>query len=145
MTQYSYDFPRPALGTDVLLFSKTEFLVEILLIERKNEPFADYWAFPGGFVEEGESCEEAVIRELKEETGIIIHDIAQLQTFSKPYRDPRGWVVTVAFWSMVDKSKFSLIAGDDAKNAKWFSLNEMPKLAFDHSEIFENALELIQF
>jgi 8-oxo-dGTP diphosphatase len=140
---YTYSYPRPALGTDVLLFSKENGATEVLLIERGHEPFAGYWAFPGGFVEEGESCEEAALRELKEETGVELHSIQQLHTFSKPDRDPRGWVVTVAFWAWVEKSNLRPLAGDDAKSVKWFPLNELPKLAFDHQEILDKALRLL--
>ena len=134
---YAYDYPRPAFGTDILLFSKEKNEVEILLIEREKNPFAGYWAFPGGFVEEGESCEQAALRELEEETGLKLDAIQQIQTFSKPNRDPRGWVVTVAFYAWVEKSKLKPIAGDDAKNVQWFPLHRLPTLAFDHQEIFD--------
>lgn len=140
---FVYDYPRPAFGTDLLLFSRENNDVQILLIERAKEPFAGYWAFPGGFVEEGESCEEAALRELKEETGLHLNSIEQIGTFSKPNRDPRGWVVTVAFYAWVEKTKLKPIAGDDAKNVKWFSIHNLPTLAFDHQEILDKALALL--
>lgn len=142
---YTYDYPRPAFGTDILLFSRESNEIEILLIERLKEPFACYWAFPGGFVEEGESCEEAALRELEEETGIKLDAIQQVQTFSKPNRDPRGWVVTVAFYAWVEKSKLKPVAGDDAKNVEWFPIHDLPALAFDHQEIFDTALASLKF
>ena len=134
---FNYDYPRPAFGTDILLLSKESDETEILLIERLKDPFAGFWAFPGGFVEEGESCEQAALRELEEETGIKLDNIQQIQTFSKPDRDPRGWVVTVAFYAWVEKSKLKPMAGDDAKNVRWFPFNHVPTMAFDHQEIFD--------
>jgi 8-oxo-dGTP diphosphatase len=140
---YSYNYPRPALGTDVLLFSKEEHATYILLIERGNDPFKGYWAFPGGFVEEGESAEQAAIRELEEETNIRLTFLHQLATFSKPDRDPRGWVVTVAFYAFVYQHDIVPKAGDDAARLQWFPLSNLPKLAFDHREILDKALDLL--
>jgi 8-oxo-dGTP diphosphatase len=137
---YTYDYPRPAFGTDLLLISKEDDKIEILLIERLKDPFAGFWAFPGGFVEEGESCEQAALRELEEETGLQLFSINQIGTFSKPNRDPRGWVVTVAFYAWVEKSKLEPKAGDDAKNVQWFSIHSLPALAFDHQEILNKAV-----
>lgn len=141
---YSYHYPRPALGTDILLICKKNNENHLLLIQRKKEPFANFWAFPGGFVEEGESCEEAAARELWEETGIKIESatLKQLHTFSTPNRDPRGWVVTVAFWSFVN-ADIALIAGDDAQKVGWFPLHNLPPLAFDHQDILNKALDLL--
>ena len=137
---YCYYYPRPALGVDVLAFSKIEDEVFILLIERGREPYANHWAFPGGFVEEGESCEEAALRELHEETGLQIFDIEQVYTASTPGRDPRGWIVTVAFTAWLDKDKIQARSGDDAKNVGWFSIKNLPPLAFDHEQILHIAL-----
>jgi 8-oxo-dGTP diphosphatase len=134
---FTYHYPRPAFGTDILLFSKESHGIEILLIERLKDPFTGFWAFPGGFVEEGESCEQAALRELEEETGLELASIQQLQTFSKPNRDPRGWVVTVAFFAWVEKTELKPVAGDDAKNVQWFPIQHLPTLAFDHQEIFD--------
>ncbi|MBC7388861.1 MAG: NUDIX hydrolase [Opitutaceae bacterium] len=142
MTKYTYDYPRPALGTDMLLFSKQSNNIYVLLIERGNSPFKGYWAFPGGFVEEGESCEQAVLRELEEETGLVHSELLQIGTFSDPSRDPRGWIVTVAFAAWVRMEETRPIAGDDAKNVKWFSLNEIPPLAFDHAIILKKAISV---
>lgn len=134
---HTYHYPRPAFGTDVLLLSREGNEPQILLIERGREPFAGFWAFPGGFVEEGESCEEAALRELEEETGLKLESIQQFHTFSKPNRDPRGWVVTVAFYAWAEKSNLQPIAGDDAKNVRWFPIRHLPPLAFDHQEIVD--------
>ncbi|MBC7388275.1 MAG: NUDIX hydrolase [Opitutaceae bacterium] len=140
MPKYTYDYPRPALGTDMLLFSRQQEKIYILLIERGHSPFEGFWAFPGGFVEEGESCEQAVLRELKEETGLEHSELFQIGTFSEPQRDPRGWIVTVAFAAWINMQKTKPVAGDDAKNVKWFSLNEIPPLAFDHAIILKKAI-----
>lgn len=140
---FTYNYARPALGTDILLFHKEKQAIEVLLIQRKHEPFAQCWAFPGGFVEENESCEQAALRELQEETGIPQLPITQLYTFSRPDRDPRGWIVTVAFWAWVDKTALRPFAGDDAQHLAWFNLEELPKLAFDHQEIMDKALALL--
>ena len=124
---------------DVVLFRLNNSNSEILLIKRKNEPFKDDWALPGGFVDENEDLADAAVRELFEETQIQIKDLEQLQAFGKPFRDPRSHVVTVAFMGCVPENTIAK-ASDDAKEAKWFSVNDLPKLAFDHDEIIKFAL-----
>lgn len=143
MSKHCYDYARPALGTDILLFSERGGEYHTLLIERGNEPFKGFWAFPGGFVEEGESAEEAATRELQEETGLQITHLKQLGAFTRPGRDPRGWIVTVAYYAFVDIEQLSPTAGDDASKAEWLPLTSLPKLAFDHQEILDKALDLL--
>lgn len=142
---YTYHYPRPALTADCVLFSFKGNYGYVLLIERKNPPYAGHWAFPGGFVEEGESAEEAARRELREETGLYVDTLSQFHTFSRPGRDPRGWTVSVAFVAVVDCELLLPIGGDDASNAQWFSLDKVPPLAFDHAEILQKALEEVSF
>ena len=113
---------------------------EILLIERRNPPFQNHWALPGGFVNLDESIENAAKRELFEETGIKNIPLKQLQSFGNPERDPRGYTATIVFWGMVEKN-IKVKAGDDAKNVKWFSVNRLPNLAFDHDKIIKFAIE----
>ena len=138
---YTYDYPRPALTVDGLIF-RTSSEIEILLIQRKFEPFKNHWALPGGFVEMDEDLVDAAHRELEEETGITGLELQQLQTFGKPGRDPRGRVVSVVFWGKcIDDSNLS--AGDDAKEAQWFAVSKLPKLAFDHEEILKVGFEKI--
>src|SRR5947209_8750612 len=110
---YCYEFPRPSVTVDIVLLS-TEPRPRVLLIKRKAEPFASKWAFPGGFVDEGESLEAAAKRELKEETGLAVEGLEQLQTFGDPGRDPRGWTVSVVYVARVDPAKLKPAALDDA-------------------------------
>lgn len=138
---YCYKYPHPAVTADCIVFNKEE-TIKVLLIKRKNEPYKDCWAFPGGFINIDESAEEAAIRELKEETGLEISKIEQLKAYSNPDRDPRERVITIAF---IAESKNKDVRGsDDAKEAKWFDISNLPPLAFDHFTILQNALEKIK-
>lgn len=136
--KYSYDFPRPALTTDAVLVTR-EARPRVLLIRRKRDPFAGKWALPGGFVEEGETLSEGCAREVKEETGLDAGDWEQLFAAGDPGRDPRGWTVSVVFLGRVDAG--TPTAGDDAAEAGWFPLDELPELAFDHAMILRRARE----
>ncbi|MCF6171584.1 MAG: NUDIX hydrolase [Bacteroidales bacterium] len=135
---FTYAYPRPALTVDAVVFRESGMLMEVLLIRRKNPPYSGSWALPGGFVEMDESLEEAVHRELFEETGVKDLHLRQLQAFSTPGRDPRGHTISVVFWGVLEKNQ-EILAGDDAKEVAWFDLNRLPKLAFDHNEIIEVA------
>jgi 8-oxo-dGTP diphosphatase len=136
--KFTYDYPRPAVTADIALVT-TEARPRVLLIRRKNEPFADCWALPGGFVDEGERLIDAAKRELKEETGLEQIVLEQLHTFGDPGRDPRGWTVTVVYLARVDADRLKPIAADDAAEAAWHPLDKPPKLAFDHAEILERV------
>ncbi len=114
--------------------------LSVLLIKRLYEPFKGKWAIPGGFLLAGESLEQAVERELKEETGIKVNYLEQLYTYGNPDRDPRSHIVTVAYYGLIRRSKFELYASTDAEDAQWFNINKLPKLAFDHQTIFDDAL-----
>ncbi|MDX2302695.1 MAG: NUDIX hydrolase [Microscillaceae bacterium] len=143
---YTYDYPRPALTADCVIFGRdeNEEKLKVLLIKRAYEPFQGHWAFPGGFVDENESVEQAAQRELMEETGVTNIAMQQLYAFSKPGRDPRGWVVTVAFFTVVHIADCKVQAGDDASQAEWVPLDEIQTMAFDHQEILKMALERIK-
>ncbi len=141
---YSYTYPRPSVTADVVCISKTDEL-RILLVKRGREPFRGYWALPGGFVEIDEDLEEAAKRELKEETGLETEALTQFRCFGAPGRDPRGRtisIVHIAYYNGDDFRK-KVNAGDDAAEAKWFDLKNLPPLAFDHDKIVEEALKEI--
>lgn len=130
------------LTVDVVLIKMSQSRKQLLLIQRKKDPFQNFWALPGGFVDENEDLEVAALRELSEETGIQISAATQLKTFGTPHRDPRGHMVSVAFFAFADENA-APIAADDAADAKWFFINDLPKLAFDHDEIINFALSKI--
>lgn len=127
---------------DAVIIKKTTDY-ELLIIKRKNEPFKDCWALPGGFVDENEDLETAAKRELEEETQIKIDSLQQIGAFGKPFRDPRSHVVSVAYFGEVPANTIA-IASDDAKEAQWFPIKNLPTLAFDHLEIIEKALKIFK-
>lgn len=137
--KYSYKYPRPALTVDAVVFRKEASKTEVLLIQRKNTPFQESWALPGGFVDMDETLETAVHRELFEETGLKKILLTQMHAFSTLGRDPRGHTISVVFWGILENEQKPK-AGDDAQSAKWFDLNKLPKLAFDHAEVVEMAI-----
>lgn len=133
---YTYEYPRPSITADIII---TDTLNNnILLIQRKNPPFQDMWALPGGFADEHETLENTASRELQEETGVNISRLKQFKTYSTPGRDPRGWTISTVFFGEANiKNMKEAAAGDDAKAIKWFPINELPKLAFDHQTILK--------
>ena len=135
---YTYEYPRPAVTVDAILIDKTNE-PEILLVNRKFYPFEGMWALPGGFVDIDETLEEAVIRELEEETGITGIKLEQFGAFSEINRDPRHRTISVIFIAFVEKETLQITAGDDAADAKWFKLKNIKELAFDHFEIVKLA------
>lgn len=137
---HTYRYPRPALTVDIVVFGLDAEDLQVLLIERDGKPFRGQWALPGGFVDVGESPDDAARRELEEETGLIEIFLEQLYTFGNPGRDPREHVVTIAHYALVNLNEHDVKASSDARNAAWFSINDLPKLAFDHSEILKVAL-----
>jgi 8-oxo-dGTP diphosphatase len=139
---YCYEHPRPAVTVDIALFHRSGRDVEVLLIKRAREPFKGLWAFPGGFVDENESLEDAAARELLEETGLRRVNLAQIGAFGDPGRDPRGHTVSVVFAAMVSQ-RINAHAADDASDAAWHSARRPPELAFDHRKILRMALKRI--
>ena len=136
--KHCYDYPRPAVTADIIILRKNNDRHFVLLIERKHPPFEGMWALPGGFLNMDETLEEAALRELQEETGITGVELKQFHTFSKVNRDPRHRTITTVFIGYADDN-ISPQAGDDAANVKWFDLNELPPLAFDHWEVMEKV------
>jgi 8-oxo-dGTP diphosphatase len=116
--------------------------LQVLLIERGIEPYKGHWAFPGGFLKMDETAEEGAKRELKEETGLADAYIQQLHTFSNPDRDPRERVITIAYYALVKIQEVK--GGDDAASARWFPLDEIPPLAFDHDYILRMATQRLR-
>ena len=135
---YTYNYPHPAVTADCLVFAHTDEGMKLLLIQRKNEPWKGKWAFPGGFMDIDETTIDAARRELKEETGLVVGELHRVGIFDAVDRDPRERIITVAYYTILDKP--AEVSGlDDAAQAKWFSLTELPDLAFDHKEILQEA------
>ena len=139
---YTYDYPRPAVTTDCVIFGYDGKELKVLLIERGIEPFKGCWAFPGGFLNMDEDALAGARRELKEETGLENAFIEQFHTFSEPGRDPRGRVITIAHYALVKIQEVE--GGDDAAQARWFSIGEVPPLAFDHDRILRMAMSRLK-
>ncbi len=138
---YTYDYPRPMLTVDGLLVRADRPELEILLIQRGHDPFKGRWALPGGFVEIDEPIEAAVHREVAEETGLSGIPFFSAGTFGKPGRDPRGRTISVLFVGTIPLQMHpDAHAGDDARNARWFPRNQLPELAFDHTELVQQGL-----
>ncbi len=135
---YTYDYPRPMVTVDIILTTQ-KHPSEILLIQRKNPPFENTWALPGGFVDMDEDLKDAAIRELKEETGVDYPDLKQFKTYGTPQRDPRGRTISIVFYASTP-NKIDAIGMDDAAEAAWFPLEQLPPLAFDHQVILEEFI-----
>lgn len=126
-----------AVTVDAVVLNNQNNKPKVLLIKRKNDPFKNKWAIPGGFLEKDENLEYGAKRELEEETGLKIDTLIQLKTYGGVDRDPRGRTISIAFIAITQQQEVK--AADDAVEAKWFNLHELPSLAFDHSEILEDA------
>lgn len=137
---YCYKYPHPAVTADCLVFGHCGGAVFLLLVERKHEPCKGQWAFPGGFMNIDETADDAARRELWEETGLRVTEVRQIGAFTKVDRDPRERVITIAYRADVDGTP-AVLGGDDAAKARWFALDALPPLAFDHGEILEKALD----
>lgn len=142
--KYTYEYPRPSMTADCVIFGFDGEQLKVLLIERGVEPFKGSWALPGGFMKMDETIEQCAIRELREETNISDVYLEQFKVFSGITRDPRGRVVTVAFIALVRPSDYKVIGGDDASNALWFNARQLPPLAFDHYEIIDCAIHYLR-
>ena len=139
MKEFCYKYPRPAVTTDCVVFGIEGNTINVLLIKRGNEPFKGLWALPGGFLNPDETAEEGALRELREETGLEAAEVEQLHTFSDPKRDPRDRVISIAYMAIVKLQEVK--GGDDASDARWFPIDNLPELAFDHDWILQKGLE----
>lgn len=140
---YTYQYPHPAVTTDVALFTYRDQRLQLLLIRRGGEPYRDYWALPGGFVDIDEDLPDCAQRELQEETGVTGVALTQLHTFGKPGRDPRERVISVVYYALLPDAEIPIQAASDAADARWFGLDELPPLAFDHDRIIALAHERV--
>lgn len=137
---FSYEYARAALTVDVVFITLREEQPVLLLIQRKSDPFAGKWALPGGFVNPDEPLETAAARELEEETGLKAGPLFAVNGFGDPGRDPRGWTVTVAYYTLAALDSLDVHAGDDASLADWHRLADLPPLAFDHDQVIAQTL-----
>ncbi len=137
--KYCYKYPHPAVTSDVVVFTISDNKLKLLLIKRGRDPYKGFWAIPGGFLELHEGLEECAKRELREETGLDDLYLEQLCTFGHPKRDPRERVISVAYFALVPPPGNALQPADDAVDAAWFTLDQLPTLAFDHTEIVDMA------
>ena len=138
---YTYQYPRPSLTTDTVVFKVKDTTTQLLLIQRKFPPYKGKWALPGGFMDMDETLEQSAARELEEETGLKNVELQQLKAFSTLERDPRGRTISVIFWGVADESS-EPVAGDDAAKAQWFDITKLPELAFDHQEVVDEAVKV---
>ena len=139
---YCYRYPHPAVTADCVIFGFDGVAIKVLLIQRGIEPYKGKWAFPGGFMRIDETAEESARRELMEETGLSSASVEQFYTFSDVNRDPRERVLTVAHYALVRLSEVK--GGDDAASARWFAMDEVPSLAFDHDRILRMAVNRLK-
>jgi len=140
---FTYEYPMPAVTVDAVIFRTTARSVEVLLVKRLNEPYKEQWAIPGGFINIDEELEDAVVRELQEETGIIHHSLSQLFTVGAVGRDPRYRTISVIYFGWFDEKTMQVKAGDDAAEACWFDIKNLPSLAFDHKQIIAKVQHII--
>ncbi len=137
---YTYDYPRPMVTVDAIIFSEQNGEWHVLLIQRRYDPYAGCWALPGGFVEMDEPLEAAAARELFEEAGVSGIALEQVGAFGAPGRDPRGRSIGVAFWGVAVQEQHAPRADDDAQDVAWFPVDALPPLAFDHGDMVACAL-----
>ena len=135
--KYCYEYPHPAVTADCVVFGVEDGKLHILLIERGGEPYKGCWAIPGGFMNIDESADLAAIRELKEETDLDVSNVRQVGAYTTVDRDPRERIVDIAYYTVIQKTEAR--GCDDAAQAKWFPIDELPTLAFDHAEILRDA------
>ena len=138
---YAYQYPRASVTADAVLFAEKEGQTYVLLIQRGNDPYKGYWAFPGGFLNMDETVARCAERELEEETGIRLTGMQLVGIYSDVERDPRGRVITAAYTAMTTMPE--AVAADDAAAARWWPLSALPQLAFDHDKILADARQKI--
>jgi len=140
-----HKFKKPSVTVDTIIFTIENNRLKILLVKRNLNPYKGKWALPGGFVRIDEPLEDAAKRELEEETSVKDVYLEQLYSFGEPKRDPRGRVITVAYMALINSESIKLKASTDVSDAKWFSVSDLPVLAFDHRKILEYALKRLRW
>lgn len=140
-----HKFEKPSVTADIVIFTIDEDKLKVLLVKRNLNPYKGKWALPGGFVRIDESLEDAAKRELEEETGVKNVYLEQLYSFGEPKRDPRGRVITVSYMALVNSDKIKLVASTDVSDAKWFSVDSISDLAFDHKKILDYSLKRLKW
>jgi 8-oxo-dGTP diphosphatase len=142
---YIYDWPRPMVSVDAVVFAFFKTGIKVLLVNRGNEPFKGKWCLPGGFVEIDEELEDAVARELAEETGLVNVTLEQMRTYGNVGRDPRGRQITIVYMGISTEGLDKIRAGDDAAEVGWFDTEKLPKdMAFDHNEVVKYAMSKLK-
>jgi len=143
--RYVYEWPRPMVTADAVVFRFARGKARLLLVRRKHDPYKGDWAIPGGFIELDEELADAAARELKEETGLVNIRLEQMRTFGTCGRDPRGRQITIVFMGIAGSRQSRLKAGDDAAEARWFDIDKLPKnMAFDHREVAAFAIKRLK-
>ena len=138
---YTYEYPRPAVTCDCVVFRYEGSTLKALLIERGGDPYKGYWALPGGFLNMDENAEQGALRELEEETGLKLPHATEFGCFSEVDRDPRGRTISIAYYAFTEETEVRGL--DDAAKAQWFAIDEIPPLAFDHDLILKKALSCL--
>lgn len=144
MNQQFQSYKNPSLAVDLVVFGYHEQQLSLLLLNRKEEPFKDGWTLPGGFVQMEERFSDTCSRLLKTKVGMDKLYLEQLYTFDDPDRDPRGRVIAVAYFALINPKQFEIVAGTMANDVQWFPVQKVPKLGFDHKKIFRKALERLK-
>jgi 8-oxo-dGTP diphosphatase len=143
--KYIYEWPRPMVTTDAVIFAVTADTTKLLLIKRGHDPYKGKWAIPGGFINIDEELEDAAARELQEETGLTGIHLEQMHTFGTVGRDPRGRQITIVYMGIIKEGLDRIKAGDDAAMAQWFDINNLPPdMAFDHNDVARLAIEKLK-
>ncbi len=144
MNQELDRYPKPSLTVDCVIFGYAEGNLSILLLQRNENPFSGSWTLPGGFLKLEESCADAARRVLSSKTNIEGVFLEQLYTFDRPERDPRGRVLSVAYYALVTSEHYALAAGETVRDVRWWPWEQLPELGFDHAEIIAKAIERLR-
>ncbi len=143
--KFQHLYENPSVTVDIIVFTILNDDLKVILVKRKYDPFKNKWVIPGGFVRVDESLENAAKRELMEETNVKDVYLEQLYTFGDPKRDPRGRVITIAYFTAVRPDKINLQASSDASEAQWVSVYNLPDLGFDHKGMLKYALQRLRY